>query len=155
MAKAALFAWSMVCALRGYNNDSGSKDTREVSFEYPFKQGWHHVALSFNKRAFKVYFDGNRVINLPKVKQPTWMSFQVPFDYSNLTFIRNVVIAKGAVELYDRNEQSMTAVGKALEGLGVDSFNLRPVGKGSHEPVADNKTEEGRAKNRRVEFVKK
>jgi outer membrane protein OmpA-like peptidoglycan-associated protein len=211
-----------------YNNDSGSKDTREVSFEYKFKQGWHHVALSFNKRALKVYFDGNRVINLPKVKQPTWMSFQVPFDYSNLTFIRNVVIAKGAVELYDRNEQSMTAVEKAiaetgkfvtnnilfetgkatlkpesmeeikkvadymkknptarfevqghtdnqgsdkvndplsqqraeavvkaLEGEGVDPFNLRPVGKGSHDPVADNATEEGRAKNRRVEFIKK
>ncbi len=211
-----------------YNNDSGSKDTREVSFEYKFKQGWHHVALSFNKRALKVYFDGNRVINLPKVKQPTWMSFQVPFDHSNLTFIRNVVIAKGAVELYDRNEQSMTAVEKAiaetgkfvtnnilfetgkatlkpesmeeiekvadymkknlnarfevqghtdnqgsdkindplsqqraeavvkaLEEKGVDPFNLRAVGKGAHEPVADNATDEGRAKNRRVEFIKK
>ncbi len=211
-----------------YNNDTGSKDTREVSFEYKFKQGWHHVALSFNKRALKVYFDGNRVINLPKVKQPTWMSFQVPFDHSNLTFIRNVVIAKGAVALYDRNEQSMTAVEKAiaetgkfvtnnilfetgkatlkpesmeeiekvadymkknpnarfevqghtdnqgsdkvndplsqqraeavvkaLEEKGVDPFNLRAVGKGAHEPVADNKTDEGRAKNRRVEFIKK
>ena len=211
-----------------YNNDSGSTDTRDVSFNYQFKQGWHHVALSFNKRALKVYFDGNRVINLPKVKQPTWMSFQVPFDYSNLTFIRNVVIAKGAVELYDRNEQSMTAVEKAiaetgkfvtnnilfetgkatlkpesmeeiekvadymkknpnarfevqghtdnqgsdkindplsqqraeavvkaLEEKGVDPFNLRAVGKGAHEPVADNKTEEGRAKNRRVEFIKR
>lgn len=211
-----------------YNNDSGSKDTRDVSFNYQFKQGWHHVALSFNKRALKVYFDGNRVINLPKVKQPTWMSFQVPFDHTNLTFVRNVVIAKGAVELYDRNEQSMTAVEKAiaetgkfvtnnilfetgkatlkpesmeeiekvadymkknpnarfevqghtdnqgsdkindplsqqraeavvkaLEGKGVDPFNLRAVGKGAHEPVADNKTDEGRAKNRRVEFIKK
>ena len=211
-----------------YNNDSGSTDTRDVSFNYQFKQGWHHVALSFNKRALKVYFDGNRVINLPKVKQPTWMSFQVPFDHSNLTFIRNVVIAKGAVALYDRNEQSMTAVEKAiaetgkfvtnnilfetgkatlkpesmeeiekvadymkknpnarfevqghtdnqgsdkvndplsqqraeavvkaLEEKGVDPFNLRAVGKGAHEPVADNKTDEGRAKNRRVEFIKK
>ena len=43
----------------------------------------------------------------------------------------------------------------AFEDLGVDPFNLRPVGKGSHEPVADNKTEDGRAKNRRVEFIKK
>ena len=44
---------------------------------------------------------------------------------------------------------------KALEDQGVDPFNLRPVGKGSHEPVADNGTEEGRAQNRRVEFIKR
>ena len=53
------------------------------------------------------------------------------------------------------SQQRAEAVVKALESLGVDGFNLRAVGKGSHEPVADNKTEEGRAKNRRVEFVKK
>ena len=53
------------------------------------------------------------------------------------------------------SQQRAEAVVKALEGLGVDGFNLRAVGKGSHEPVADNKTDEGRAKNRRVEFIKK
>ena len=53
------------------------------------------------------------------------------------------------------SQQRAEAVVKALEGLGVDGFNLRAVGKGSHEPVADNKTEEGRAKNRRVEFIKR
>ncbi|MBO5579863.1 MAG: OmpA family protein [Prevotella sp.] len=200
----------------------------EGSFEYSFKKGWNHVALSFNKRALKVYFNDKRVVNLPRVNQPAWMCFQVPFDYENLTFIRNVVIAKGAVALYDRHAQDMSAVEKAiqetgqfvtnnilfdtgkatlkqesmieimkvadymkknpsarfevqghtdnqgtdkindplsqqraeaivkaLEGLGVDGFNLRAVGKGSHEPVADNKTEAGRAKNRRVVFVKK
>jgi outer membrane protein OmpA-like peptidoglycan-associated protein len=198
------------------------------SFNYTFKKGWNHVALSFNKRALKVYFNDKRVVNLPRVNQPTWLCFQVPFDYKNLTFIRNVIIAKGAVELYDRNAQDVSAVEKAiqetgkfvtnnilfdtgkatlkqesmieimrvadymkknptarfevqghtdnqgsdkindplsqqraeaivkaLEGLGVDGFNLKAVGKGSHEPVADNKTEEGRAKNRRVEFIKR
>ncbi len=197
-------------------------------FTHNFQQGWHHVALSFNKRALKVYFDGKRVVNLPRVNQPKWFCFNASSDYRNLYFIRNVVLAKGAVALYDRNAQSMTAVEKAiaetgkfvtnnilfetgkavlkpesmaeiqkvadymkknasarfevqghtdnqgsdkindplsqqraeavvkaLEGLGVDPFNLRAVGKGSHEPVADNKTEEGRAKNRRVEFIKK
>lgn len=200
----------------------------EGSFEYSFKKGWNHVALSFNKRALKVYLNDKRMVNLPRVNQPAWMCFQVPFDYENLTFIRNVVIAKGAVALYDRHAQDMSAVEKAiqetgqfvtnnilfdtgkatlkqesmieimkvadymkknpsarfevqghtdnqgtdkindplsqqraeaivkaLEGLGVDGFNLRAVGKGSHEPVADNKTEAGRAKNRRVVFVKK
>ena len=53
------------------------------------------------------------------------------------------------------SQQRAESVIKALEGMGCDPFNLRAVGKGSHEPVADNKTEQGRAKNRRVVFVKK
>ena len=53
------------------------------------------------------------------------------------------------------SQQRAEAVVKALEGLGVDGFNLRAVGKGSHEPIGDNTTEAGRAKNRRVEFIKK
>ena len=53
------------------------------------------------------------------------------------------------------SQQRAEAVVKALEEMGVDPFNLRPVGKGSHEPVADNSTDAGRAKNRRVEFIKK
>ena len=211
-----------------YEHDYMFNGNKDGAFEYSFKKGWNHVALSFNKRALKVYFNDKRVVNLPRVNQPTWMCFQVPFEYKNLTFIRNVVIAKGAVALYDRNEQSMTAVEKAIQetgkfvtnnilfktgkadllpesmeeiqkvadymkknprarfevqghtdnqgsdaindplsqkraeavvkalaDLGVDDFNLKAVGKGSHEPVADNKTEEGRAKNRRVEFIKR
>ena len=53
------------------------------------------------------------------------------------------------------SQQRAEAIVTALVSLGVDAFNLRAVGKGSHEPVADNKTEEGRAQNRRVEFIKK
>ncbi|MBR4920183.1 MAG: OmpA family protein [Prevotella sp.] len=53
------------------------------------------------------------------------------------------------------SQQRAEAIVKALEGLGVDGFNLKAVGKGSHEPVADNSTEAGRAQNRRVVFVKK
>jgi outer membrane protein OmpA-like peptidoglycan-associated protein len=53
------------------------------------------------------------------------------------------------------SQQRAEAVVKALEGMGCDGFNLRAVGKGSHEPVADNSSDAGRAKNRRVEFIKK
>jgi len=51
--------------------------------------------------------------------------------------------------------QRAEAVVKAFAELGVDDFNLKAVGKGSHVPVADNKTEAGRAQNRRVEFIKR
>ena len=53
------------------------------------------------------------------------------------------------------SQKRSEAIVAELVKLGVDEFNLKAVGKGSHEPVADNKTEEGRAKNRRVEFIKR
>ena len=193
---------------------------------------WHHFALSFNKRAIKFYVDGRRVINVPNAKPGAGWVTWFASGGSKHTYMKNVVIAKGAVDLYERQEtdidakvaavekaiaetgkfvtnnilfetgkatlkpesmeeiqkvadymkknpsvrfevqghtdnqgsdaindplsqQRAEAVVKALEGLGCDGFNLRAVGKGSHEPVADNSTDAGRAKNRRVEFIKK
>ena len=188
---------------------------------------WNHFAISFNKRAFKYYVNGHRIINLPNVAAPSRFEFHVQDGYP-YRGVGHVILAKGAVDLYQRqttdlsavekaiaetgkfvtnnilfetgkatlkpesmaeiqkvadymkknpsarfevqghtdnqgsdkvndplSQQRAEAVVKALEGLGCDPFNMRAVGKGSHEPLADNKTEAGRAKNRRVEFIKR
>lgn len=47
------------------------------------------------------------------------------------------------------------SVKKYLVGKGVGGKRLVTAGWGDTKPVADNRTEEGRAKNRRVELVKK
>jgi len=47
------------------------------------------------------------------------------------------------------------AVVAALQAAGIDAKRLATVGWGQEKPLADNATEEGRAKNRRVELVKK
>ena len=211
----------------GYTHKEGSSRASEVCVINDGR--WHHFALSFNKRAIKFYVDGKRVINVPNAKAGAgWLTLWSGGMDRRPTYVKNVVIAKGAVDLYERNETDMSAVErsiqetgkfvtnnilfktgkadllpesmaeiqkvadymkknpsvrfevqghtdnqgsdkvndplsqqraeavvKALVSLGCDEFNLRAVGKGSHEPVASNSTDEGRAKNRRVEFVKK
>jgi OOP family OmpA-OmpF porin len=47
------------------------------------------------------------------------------------------------------------AVMEALIAKGVDKTRMSFVGWGQEKPVADNRSEDGRAKNRRVEIVKK
>ena len=47
------------------------------------------------------------------------------------------------------------SVKEYLVGKGVDANNLTTVGYGAERPVADNATEEGKAANRRIEFIKK
>lgn len=52
------------------------------------------------------------------------------------------------------SEQRAKAVVDWLTKNGITSGRLVSSGEGSSYPVADNRTEEGRAKNRRVELVK-
>lgn len=177
---------------------------------------WNHFAISFNKRAWKVYINGVRIVNVPNVKTPPgWLQFEVSNGNKNI-YLTNLSIAKGAVPLYDRmmsegkfitygitfdvgkstikpesmgeinrivqlmnenpdlkfsveghtdstgneasnqklsEERSKAIVDKLVE-LGIKSDRLTSVGKGQSTPIADNSTDEGRAKNRRVEFVK-
>lgn len=189
----------------------------DYSSASPLKAGeWNHFAFSFNKRAFKGYVNGLRIINVPSMEAPGYFYFAsgAAYRYSGIS---NVRVAKGAVPLYDRllsdgkivtyaitfetgkadlkpesivelsrlaklmyehpelefevqghcdntgsdkvndplSQQRAEAIVAALADLGISESRLTPVGKGSHEPIASNKTDEGRAKNRRVEFVKK
>ncbi len=68
--------------------------------------GWHHIALSFNQRALKVYFDHTRVLNIPNIeKRPTSLTISAlshGANKGNPSMIRNIRIAEGGVELYDK-----------------------------------------------------
>jgi OOP family OmpA-OmpF porin len=53
------------------------------------------------------------------------------------------------------SEARAKSVVLAIVGQGISADRLSPAGFGQDKPVADNSSEEGRAKNRRVELVKK
>ena len=62
----------------------------------------------------------------------------------------------GDVYNLDLSTRRARAVTQSLsDQYGVDPARLTPVGKGSQQPLASNATEEGRAKNRRVELVRR
>ncbi|MCP5063672.1 MAG: OmpA family protein [Ignavibacteriae bacterium] len=187
----------------------GAKDT-----------GWHHFALSFNKRALKAYYDQTRVLNVPRLKtKPT--SFSISALSSGIkkgdpAIIKNIRVAEGGVKLYDRvlsegkfvtrgilfdvnkasikpesmgainnivkmlqehsvlnfsieghtdsdgeddynqilSEERAESVKNMLVSLGIDSSRLSIKGFGESVPVDKNTDTEGKANNRRVEFVK-
>jgi OmpA-OmpF porin, OOP family len=52
------------------------------------------------------------------------------------------------------SKKRATAVKANLEKLGIKTDRLTTDGKGESQPIADNKTADGKAQNRRVEFVK-
>jgi len=51
-------------------------------------------------------------------------------------------------------ERAQTVMAAVVE-KGIDASRLTAVGWGQEKPIAPNRSEEGRAKNRRVEIVKK
>ncbi len=62
--------------------------------------------------------------------------------------------ATGPAQLNLRlSEQRAMAVREALTDLGVDAGRMNAVGMGEDFPIATNETEEGRARNRRVDVI--
>lgn len=201
-----LFNWNIT------DNEKTSEET------YSNTIGWHHYALSFNKRAMKVYMDDKRVTNIPNITgTPAKVKFFARGNEDNSAFhIKNIRIAKGAVPLYDKlmtdgkivtygitfdadkatiklqsmgtineifsilqkypdlkfsveghtdntgnttsnqtlSEARAKAVCDKLQQMGIYANHLSAKGHGMSNPVDTNDTPEGRAKNRRVEFIK-
>lgn len=178
---------------------------------------WRHVAISFNKRALKIYLDDARLLNIPNIEEnPTGITLSAYNHSEGMFFIKNIRLAKGAVPLYDKlltdgkfvttgikfevnkatlkpesmgtinyvvkmmtdhpelkfsveghtdsdgdenlnqklSEARAKVVMAKLTELGIDPQRLTSQGFGENHPLSSNTNSEGKAQNRRVEFVK-
>lgn len=73
--------------------------------------------MSFNKRALKVYVNGSRIFNVPSMKQPDSWFMCVRTADGQPVYIKDVIMANGAVALYDKKESS-NEVEKAMKETG-------------------------------------
>ncbi len=96
--------------IRIYKNSIDGNDIEQnyypgyKSSMYDKTPKWRHVAISFNKRALKVYLDDARVLNIPNLGyNPTGFSIgKQTVDGKNPGYTKNFRIAKGAVPLYEK-----------------------------------------------------
>jgi outer membrane protein OmpA-like peptidoglycan-associated protein len=69
--------------------------------------------------------------------------------------IRGYTDDRGSAKVNQRlSEKRANSVMQYLINAGIDQTRLRAVGYGESDPIATNKTAEGRAQNRRIEFVR-
>ncbi len=193
---------------------SGSTDFKGDE-DYPY---WKRIAISFNVRALKIYAGEARVVNIPNFRHnPTGITIASRQCHENqYAAIRNIRIATGDLELYDKmitdgkivtngirfdsgkatlrpesmgvineivklmqqypeikfsveghtdsdgdgsfnknlSEQRAATVVSTLVDMGIAGDRLVSKGFGEDMPIADNNSPEGKANNRRVEFVK-
>lgn len=184
-----------------------------------------HIAIQVQKERLRIWFNENKMYDLPKAVKPGIMLNQLFFfvkgngdgEEEAGYNISNIKIAKGIADtrnklaaegrfsttgiLFDTNtavvkpesygilkeiastltqflEMKIKIVGhtdsdgndaanlelsqkraeavkqKLVSEFNIDADRIQPSGKGEKEPLGDNKTREGKAQNRRVEFIK-
>lgn len=132
--------------VNGYLDEDGCPDEKPVS-EAPIKKGQKFILEN-------IEFEFGKADLKPGVFQSLESAYQTMIDYPSMTVeigghTDNVGRAKANQELSLRRAES---VKNYLAAKGIDAQRINTRGYGPSQPVETNKTEEGRAKNRRIEF---
>ncbi len=106
---------------------------------------------------YGIYFDTNKSDVKPESAQAVAeIAKLLKADPGLKLFVVGHTDGTGGVDANLRlsQDRAQAVIQALVAGHGIDAGRLRPFGNGPFAPVATNATEEGRAKNRRVELVK-
>ena len=138
------------------NDDSTAKQLQDTFDKLKLenisvKKGEKGLTISLDNIQFEP--DSNVLLESEKLKLKK--IGELLKQYSNDLLITGHCADRGTASARQKlSEERAEAVASYLIGLGVrDEYHIFTQGKGSKEPVASNNTEEGRAKNRRVEIT--
>jgi len=103
-----------------------------------------------------IQFDVNKADIKPQSAGIIDQIYQLMHDHPDLRFsVEGHTDADGDAELNQRlSQQRAESVVQALIQKGISADRLQAKGWGASKPVADNTTDDGKAQNRRVEFVR-
>ncbi|QCP54386.1 type VI secretion system protein TssL [Trinickia violacea] len=115
----------------------------------------HHSSVTF--RGDSMFSPGGSSVNAsmgPLISRIAAEIVKVPGKVSVLGYTDNVPIRSRQFASNDAlSEERATQVMQMLQAAGVPANRLEAVGKGDADPVGDNSTPQGRARNRRVEIT--
>ncbi|NRB50716.1 MAG: OmpA family protein [Saprospiraceae bacterium] len=103
------------------------------------RSGWRKIALSYHKGALKVYLEGERLVNMPRIKQrPPSLSISALSHNANggePAMLRNIRIAEGGVPLYRRLVTDGKVIFNTIQ-FDYNKASLRPSAKESIDRIA-------------------
>jgi OOP family OmpA-OmpF porin len=103
---------------------------------------WRHIAISFNRRALKVYLDDARIVNIPNMEiNPTGITLGIDgFGTAGVKGINRIVknfrIAEGAVKLYDKLIRDGKIITNGIR-FDVGKATIRPESMGIINEIVD------------------
>jgi outer membrane protein OmpA-like peptidoglycan-associated protein len=114
------------------------------------------IAQSGHVAVYGIHFDSGQATIQPDSEQTLQQIVELLKNNAGLKLrVEGHTDSTGSKDANKKlSQQRAAAVVKWLAEHGVESSRLTPAGFGDSQPVADNNTEEGKAKNRRVELVK-
>ena len=145
-----------VTEYKSLNDDDNVKKLQETVDEMNLndvsvKKGEKGLTISVEN----IQFEPDSNVLLPSEKLKLQKLGEILKEFTNDLLITGHCAERGTVKARQRlSEERAESVAGFIKEMGIrDEYHIYTEGKGSTQPIATNATEEGRAKNRRVEIT--